>query len=183
MIGARLGQAMGHIQRRNNSPMQRIAILFMLVILPLLGLGSQQKRKQKKLAYDRFLTVAISSSSGTMAVCESNYPCGFSNANVTLSAAAVNPYDDPLTFEWAVTVGKLSAMGPVMTWDLKDVALGIYTAMVRVADRHGGKGSAQVTIQVVECGICDPPPPPCPKISVSCPNRVGRGRLIVFSAP
>jgi hypothetical protein len=99
-----------------------------------------------------------------------------------LTANATDPENDQLLYTWSVTGGRLSGEGKEVTWDLTGVANGSYTATVEVNDgnQHTANGSATVT--VAECPDCRVPPPPCPTVTVSCPDAVDVGQPVTFTA-
>ena len=100
-----------------------------------------------------------------------------------LVATSTNPgVDEQASFQWSVTAGKLNPAGHVLSWDLKDVAPGVYTATVKVSDHHAGTGSSQQQITVVDCGPCNENASPCPVISVSCPEEIDRTGSLKFLA-
>lgn len=108
--------------------------------------------------------------------------CTPTGNEVRLTANATDPDNDQLLYTWSVTGGKLSGEGREVTWDLTGVANGTYTATVEVNDgnQHTANGSATVT--VAECPDCRVPPPPCPTVSVSCPDAVDVGQAVTFTA-
>jgi hypothetical protein len=93
----------------------------------------------------------------------------------------LNSEGHPLTFEYKVAAGKISGTGASVLWDLGNVASGRYNGEVIVKDRGEVRGSDVITVTLAECGTCDPPPPPCPTITVSCPSGVNDSNHFVFS--
>jgi len=108
--------------------------------------------------------------------------CTPTGSEVQLTANASDPDNDQLLYTWSVTGGRLSGEGKTVTWDLTGVANGTYTATVEVNDgnQHTATGSATVT--VAECSGCEIPKPPCPTVSVSCPDSVEFNQPITFTA-
>src|SRR5258705_1080595 len=113
---------------------------------------------------------------------QSSTSCTATGNEVQLTANASDPDNDTLLYTWSVTGGRLSGEGRAVTWDLSGVANGSYTATVEVNDgnQHTANGSATVT--VADCSGCVPPPPPCPVISVSCPESVDLNAAITYTA-
>jgi hypothetical protein len=101
---------------------------------------------------------------------------------VQLTANATDPDNDQLLYTWSVTGGRLSGEGRTVTWDLSGVADGTYTATVEVNDGNQHTANASATVTVGVCPDCKTPPPPCPQISVSCPDSVELGAPITFTA-
>lgn len=101
------------------------------------------------------------------------------NYVIQLTANAVDPENDVLTYTWSVTGGKISGEGRNVTWDLTGSQPGSYTASVQVSDTtHSASGTANVTIS--DCTSCQPPP--CPVPNVSSPSEVEEGAPITFTA-
>ena len=109
--------------------------------------------------------------------------CELTENEVRLSASAVSPRNADIYFTWQVPVGRLIGKGGrEVTWDLSGVQEGTYTATVEASDRHKNTGSGSITVKVVICPGWHPPPPPCPLVSVSCPNSVESKGSITFEA-
>jgi len=105
--------------------------------------------------------------------------CTPTSGPVELTAVATDADNDTLLYAWSVTGGTISGEGKTVSWDLGGASPGSYTATVSVSDgnNHTVTGSATVTVGVCECA-----PPPCPTISVSCPDSVDQGAAITFTA-
>lgn len=109
--------------------------------------------------------------------------CELTENKVRLSASATSPRKSDLYFTWQVPVGRLIGKGGrEITWDLSGVNEGTYTATVQASDKHKNTGTGSITITVVICPGWLPDPPPCPVISVSCPNSVESKESISFEA-
>ena len=96
-----------------------------------------------------------------------------------LTAVASDPDNDTLLYAWSVTGGTITGEGRTVTWDLSGANPGSYTATVTVDDGNTHKVPASTTVTVAVCGC---KPPPCPTISVSCPDTVDQGGSITFTA-
>jgi hypothetical protein len=101
---------------------------------------------------------------------------------VQLTANATDPDNDQLLYTWSVTGGRLSGEGRQVTWDLTGVANGTYTATVEVNDGNQHTANGTATVTVADCTGCEVPKPPCPQISVSCPDSVELNQPITFTA-
>ena len=112
----------------------------------------------------------------------SSSTCTPSGNEVTLTANATDVDNDQLLYTWSVTGGRLSGEGRTVTWDLSGVANGSYTATVEVNDGNQHPVTSSATVTVADCADCVKPPAPCPQVSVSCPNDVGAGEAITFTA-
>ena len=141
------------------------------------GSGASQRRRVKHTVkpkpapkiVERFLVVNIFSP--TDMICGSVF-CPARDSSVKLIANSSAPSGDALSFDWNVSSGKVSSNGGSVSWDLKGVEPGVYTATVKVSDQHSGTGTAQREIRVVDCGACSENTSPCPVITVSCPDEI-----------
>lgn len=166
--------------------MNKTAMLLSVGIALFLTTQPEQPQRDKNRENHRPEIAAFDSSAMTLDLC----PSGFNSAGcsavtdktIALNVSAIDPDGDRLTYKYSTTAGRISGKGPSVSWILDSVPSGSYTASVRVTDGRGGENRALVKVNLVFCSACDPPPPPCPTITVSCPNRASRGKLIVFSA-
>jgi thiol-disulfide isomerase/thioredoxin len=101
---------------------------------------------------------------------------------VALIVNATDPDGDSLHYEYSITEGTISDKGKSVIWDLRRVPYGPHEVRVTVTDGRGGKVEASLTVTTVEPGACDPPPPPCPVIKVSCQDELDQSKLFTFSA-
>jgi hypothetical protein len=112
----------------------------------------------------------------------SSTTCTATGSEVTLVANATDPNNDQLLYTWSVTGGRLTGEGRQVTWDLSGVQNGTYTATVEVNDGNMQKATGSATVTVADCTDCVKPPPPCPTVSVTCPNDVEANQPITFTA-
>ena len=108
--------------------------------------------------------------------------CTPTGSEVQLTANATDPDNDQLLYTWSVTGGRLSGEGRAVTWDLTGVANGTYTATVEINDGNQHTASGSATVTVADCTDCVAPRPPCPTVSVSCPDAVDINQPITFTA-
>jgi len=149
-----------------------------MIVLVMLLNASAQKRNQKRRVNRPPEITRFFSSTNAVFLCPWA-SCGPEIAQLTLVATDVD--HDRLQFDCAVSVGKLSGCGPSMSWDLNNAVRGIHTISVKVRDGHGGEATTQLAITVADCGTCDPPPPPCPTITISTPNEARDNRHLSFT--
>jgi outer membrane protein OmpA-like peptidoglycan-associated protein len=67
---------------------------------------------------------------------------------VTVSCTAADPDDDPLTYTWSSTCGKVDGNGPQVRWLSAGVPLGSCTILAKVDDGRGGSASSSVPVRV-----------------------------------
>ena len=101
---------------------------------------------------------------------------------VDLLVTATDPDGDRLEYQYSTTDGTISGKGKSVIWDLNNVLRGPHEVLVTVTDGKGGKVKAALTVTTVDGGSCDPPPPPCPVIKVSCPEEMEKSKPFIFSA-
>jgi hypothetical protein len=129
-------------------------------------------------------TVTLSASSTTITLpCPpgtSSTTCTPSaNQQVQLTANATDPDGDTLLYSYNVSGGRITGEGPNVTWDLTGVTPGTYTANVEVDDGCGCISFSSVSVTVAACTNCVPP---CPTVSVTCPDTVDEGSPVTFTA-
>ena len=101
---------------------------------------------------------------------------------VDVSASAIDPENDVLTYDYTVTGGVIKGRGPKVQWDLTGVQPGVYTITAGADDGCGvcGKTKSE-TVTVTECeavcGLIE-----CPTIDISGPRNVKSGEIEQFTA-
>jgi outer membrane protein OmpA-like peptidoglycan-associated protein len=85
-----------------------------------------------------------------------------SGDTVAVHVTASDPDNDPLTFTYTATGGKVEGTGPEARWNSSGVAVGSYTVNVKVDDGKGGSASCAADIKVEE----KPNHPPTATLSV-----------------
>jgi hypothetical protein len=106
----------------------------------------------------------------------------YDKPQVELVVKATDPDGDELQYEYSTSEGTISGKGKSVTWDLNDALRGQHVVHVTVTDGKGGKVEARLTVTTVDGGSCDPPPPPCPVLKVSCPDELDKSKPFIFSA-
>lgn len=85
-----------------------------------------------------------------------------SGDSVAVHVNASDPDNDPLTYSYSATGGKVEGTGPDARWNSAGVAAGSYTVNVKVDDGKGGTASCAADIKVEE----KPNHPPTASLSV-----------------
>lgn len=142
--------------------------------------ASPQKQKQRNRPP---VINSFTSSSRRIEVCQFDpNSVATGTPQVDLLVNATDPDGDALQFDYSTTDGTISGKGNFVTWDLRDVKRGPHEVRVTVTDGRKGKADATLTVITVDSGACDPPPPPCPEIKVSCPDKIDQSKPFIFSA-
>jgi hypothetical protein len=102
---------------------------------------------------------------------------------IDVSATAVDPENDVLTYNYTVSGGRIVGSGANVQWDLSGVNPGSYTITAGVDDGCGLCGQTQTkTITIAECD-CVRTCPECPSLSVTGPAGVTLpGQSMTFTA-
>ena len=159
--------------------MKRLLAISLALVFPLLITAEQKPRRQRNRppAIESF-----TSSLKTIRVCpflptavEHDEP------EVNLVVNATDPDGDALQYDYSTTEGSISGKGKSVNWDLNKVIRGPHEVRVSVTDGKGGKVEAALTVTTVDASVCEPPPPPCPIIKVSCPEELDNAKAFVFS--
>jgi hypothetical protein len=80
--------------------------------------------------------------------CTADKSAATATDTVTLTCNASDPDNDPLTYTWSATGGKVDGSGPAVRWTAQGVQAGSYTVTAKVDDGRGGFASASVTVTV-----------------------------------
>ncbi len=67
---------------------------------------------------------------------------------VQLNAVGSDPDNDPLTYVWSVSQGKITQNNATATWDTTGVSPGTYNPSVHVSDGRGGTADCSTTVTV-----------------------------------
>ena len=159
----------------NRSLVISFALLFLVVaVIP----ASEQKPRRQQ---NRSPSIdSFTSSSTRVEICQ--FSKMFYKPEVELVVNATDPDGDSLHYEYSTNQGTISGGGKSVLWDLRGSLLGPQTVSVTVTDGKGGKANGVLTVTAVNASVCDPPPPPCPQIRVSCPDELDQSTPFIFSA-
>lgn len=157
--------------------MKRLLAISLALVFPLLTTAEQKPRRQR----NRPPTIdSFTSSSSTLRVCPFR-PELFDKPEVDLVVNATDPDGDTLQYEYSTTGGSILGEGKLVIWDLSNALQRKHEVRVTVTDGRGGKVEAALTVNMVDGSSCDPPPPPCPIVKVSCPDELEKSKPFVFS--
>jgi hypothetical protein len=156
---------------------KRLLLISLALVFSLLTVLSarEQKPRNQPPSIDSF-----TSSLTAIRVCPW-HPELYDKPEVELVVKATDPDGDALRYDYFTRDGTISGKGSSVIWDLNNVLRGPHEVRVRVTDRRGGKAEAALTVMTVDGGSCDPPPPKCPTVKVSCPTELDKSKPFVFS--
>jgi len=156
---------------------KRLLAISLALVFPLLITAEQKPPRQR----NRPPTIdSFTSSSTTLRVC-TFHPELYDKPEVNLLVNATDPDGDALQYEYSTTGGSISGKGKSVIWDLSNALQQAHDVRVKVTDGRGGRVEAALTVNMVDGGSCDPPPPPCPIVKVSCPEEMNKSKPFVFS--
>lgn len=156
--------------------MTRLLLILLALVFPLLTSAEHKPRRQRNRPPSIY---SFTSSARTLHICPFNQL--FDKPEVNLEVNATDPDGDALQYEYFTTEGSIIGKGKSVIWDLNKVLRGPHEVRVIVTDGRGGKVAAALTVTTVDAGTCDPPPPPCPVIKVSCPEELEKSKPFLFS--
>jgi hypothetical protein len=143
----------------------RILITFIFLIATMVGFA--QKSRHRATVNKPPKINSFNSDIDLISRCPWSDACSLSDGIIKLTVYAQDPDGDPLQFKCTTSAGKLSKCGASMSWDLSKQPNGVFSASVTVTDGRGGEDKAELHVTIADCGSCDPPPPPCPTITIS----------------
>lgn len=161
--------------------MYRLLAISFALVFPLVGLlpASEQKVRQPNRPPS---IESFSSSSKRIEICPFHPNSAVSGPpEVRLLVTATDPDGDSLEYNYSMTEGTISGKGKSVVWNLRDLPRGPHEVRVTVTDGKGGKADAVLTVATVDSGTCDPPPPPCPVIKVTCADEMDKSKPFIFS--
>ena len=160
--------------------MKRLSLISLALVFPLVAVLSASEQKPRRQRNRPPSIESFTSSSMRVEICQ--FPRQLHDKpEVNLLVNATDPDGDSLQYEYSVTEGTISGKGKLVVWDLHNVLLGLHHVRVTVTDGKGGKVDASLTVTAVDAAVCDPPPPPCPEIRVSCPTELAKSEPFIFS--
>ena len=161
--------------------MKRLLVIFLALLSPLVVALSASQQKPRRHRNRPPVIESFTSSQKTIQVCPF-HPELYDKPEVDLLVKATDPDGDELQYAYSTSEGTIAGQGKLVVWDLNNALRGQHEVRVTVTDGKGGKVEAALTVTTVDAGACDPPPPPCPVIKVSCPDELERSKPFIFSA-
>jgi hypothetical protein len=101
---------------------------------------------------------------------------------VQLNARASSPGGFEIAYRWSASNGRIIGEGPVVTWDLSDLAPGSYKAFVEIQTGPDGTSCEAYSSTRVLVMACPPPRPVCPEVSIICPTDIVPNQPLTFGS-
>ena len=98
---------------------------------------------------------------------------------IHLNAKASSPGGNPIRYSWTSSGGRIDGAGPAVTWDLSGVNPGYYKASLEI-NTGSNDEACQAFSSTTVLVVC--PPPVCPNVLITCPDRVVANQPLTFSA-
>ena len=153
-----------------------------ILVFPFIAISPESVQKSQRRANRPPSIESFTSSLTNLEICPFFAPTVTDKPEVTLIVNATDPDGDSLNYEYSHTEGTISGKGRSVVWNLDGLPRGPHEVHVTVTDGRGGKARSSLTVTTVDAGACDPPPPPCPRIKVSCADQMDQSKPFIFSA-
>lgn len=157
---------------------RRLTGLFLPVTLLAIFTCASSAFAQKVRVETRAFTppnLSVVSDPQVITVCEGAGP-----AIVNLNARVTS--NNPVSYRWTSSAGKIQGDGANVTWDLSGAAPGFYRAYVDIDTGSGDDACQAFSSTSVRVNRCPPPQPVCPNVGIICPERVEVGEVLTFSS-
>lgn len=138
---------------------------------------SAQKSTVKVAATNAPLSLNLTSDKNIVTACADG-----GAPQVRLTAQAVSPHGNPITYKWSTSAGVISGEGPVVTWNLAGLKPGYHKASLDIqsSDSEGScEAFSSVSVLVNPCAVVQPV---CPAIEIVCPTTIAIDQPLTFSS-
>ncbi|MDQ3667579.1 MAG: hypothetical protein M3410_13580 [Acidobacteriota bacterium] len=154
--------------------------LFLPIGLVVLSISASEAFAQR--ARETFVyappTVSLAADQAVLNACEGDT----SAALVRLNAKATSPNGNPIRYNWTTSAGRIDGNGAAVNWDLSGVRPGYYKAFLAI-DSGSGDEACEAFSSIAVFVKCPPPPPPvCPNVYITCPDRVELDQPVTFTS-
>lgn len=163
--------------------MNRPLVFSFVLVFPFLAVSADSEQKSRRRDNRPPSIESFTSSLTTFQICPF-FPTAAVNdkPEVTLVVSATDPDGDSLNYQYSTTEGTISGKGRSVVWNLGGLTRGPHEVHVTVLDGRGGKATSSLIVTTADSDGCDPPPPPCPMIKVSCSDEMDQSKPFKFSA-
>jgi hypothetical protein len=154
--------------------------LFLPIVLVGLSISASEALGQR--AKETFVyappVVSLSADQAVLNACEGDTSASL----VRLNAKATSPSGSPIRYNWTTSAGRIDGNGDAVTWDLSGVRPGYYKAFLAVGSGSGDE-ACEAFSSIAVFVKCPPPPPPvCPNVYITCPDRLELDRPVTFTS-
>ncbi|MCM3903324.1 MAG: hypothetical protein ND866_16605 [Pyrinomonadaceae bacterium] len=156
-----------------------IALLLPLVLVGLsISASEALGQKAKETLVFAPPTVSLAADQAVLNACEGDTIASL----VRLNARATSASGNPIRYNWTTSAGRIDGNGDAVTWDLSGVRPGYYKAFLAVGTGIGDE-SCEAFSSIAVFVKCPPPPPPvCPSVYITCPDRVELDQPVTFTS-
>jgi hypothetical protein len=157
----------------------KLSALLIVGLAMSFSVGEAVQTKKTKGGLNGSPIITSFSASPTKVVrCITPIQIGCTSEDVLLTVVASDPDGDKLTYRYSVSGGTIIGEGSSARWTLKDISYGNFVAQVFVSDGRGGETMSELSLNVTSAEL--PDPPPCPTVSVACPESVRADKHSLF---
>jgi hypothetical protein len=136
-------------------------------------------QKRKETVVFALPSLSLTSDTTVVSACaEGNLP----GPQVRLNVRTGSSGDHQPRYHWSTSAGRISGDGPVVTWDLSGLRPGYYKAFVEVETGSNDGECRAFTSTNVLVNACPPVQPVCPRVSITCPDKVVVDQPLTFSS-
>jgi hypothetical protein len=101
---------------------------------------------------------------------------------VQLTAKAVSPSGNQITYKWTASDGTIIGEGPVVTWNLAGLKPGYHKASLDIQTVGAAEACNAFSSVSVLVNPCAEVRPVCPAIEISCPTNVALNQPLTFTS-
>ncbi|MFN2513153.1 MAG: hypothetical protein ABR568_17235 [Pyrinomonadaceae bacterium] len=151
--------------------------------LVLVGLSISASEAFAQRARETFVyappTVSLAADQSVLNVCEGDTSASL----VRLNAKATSPNGNAIRYNWSTSAGRIDGNGAAaVTWDLSGVRPGYHKAFLAINSGSGDE-ACEAFSSIAVLVKCPPlPPPVCPNVYITCPDRVEFNQPVTFTS-
>jgi hypothetical protein len=160
----------------------KYCLIGLFLPLVLVGLSISASEALGQRARESFVyappTVSLAADQAVLNACEGDSIASL----VHLNARATSPSGSPIRYNWTTSAGRIDGSGAAVTWDLSGVRPGYYKAFLAINSGSGDE-ACEAFSSIAVFVKCPPlPPPVCPNVYITCPDRVELNQPVTFTS-
>ncbi len=155
----------------------RLRLLLPVALIAIFACASSAFAQKVRVEARAFTppNVSVAADPQVITVCEGSGP-----ALVNLAARVTS--NDPVSYRWSSSAGRIQGDGQTVTWDLSGLQPGYYKAYVDIETGSGDDACQAFSSTAVLVNRCPPRQPVCPNVGIICPERAEAGQVLTFSS-